>query len=678
MKGTYKKVISLILSLFMVITIVPNGIITVHAGLTISQLQSKFPNRYYWNHDGASSNPDGCTTTECVYHAPTAPDGPRCNNFLGYSQCWGFATKLAYDYYNGNNFNNDWNKVYNLDSLKAGDVIRYKNGGHVIWVTGVNGDTITYADCNSDLHCLIRWGVTISKTDVRNSGSYYVCVAPYAAVWGATAPRMGVITTNGTCLVKEGELNAAWTTIIGGATQIALSGNRIGVLTTEGTLYLKEGGLGAAWVIELTKMSQLVLSGDRIGVITTDGTCLVKEGGLGAAWTTIIGGAMQIALSGTRIGVLTTDGTLYLKDGGLGAAWVVEPTKMSQIVLSGDRIGVITTDGTCLVKEGGLGTAWATIIDGATQIALSGNRIGVLTNDSIFRVKEGGTGAAWTTIIDGATQIALSNDRVGVLTTNGTFYFKEGGLGAAWVFDTGIMGITLLDGSSKIITPPQPTGLTSPSKTDISVTLSWSASTNTSGYNVYRGTIKLTATPITATAYTATDLSQNTAYSFTVKAVNLAGESPASTALSVTTNASIVITATPTTPINGNVTVTIIYPAEAAIKQYRIGDGTWIEYTESIVLHRNSAVYAKYSDALGCTSDISSLVVSNIIQIGDVNSDNVISSIDALMALQAAAGNINLDDTQIIASDVNKDGKVSALDALIILQYASGLITDFN
>ena len=49
----------------------------------------------------------------------------------------------------------DGGKTRSLDQLKAGDAIRYKNNGHSIWVTAVNGDTITYADCNSDRQCKI-------------------------------------------------------------------------------------------------------------------------------------------------------------------------------------------------------------------------------------------------------------------------------------------------------------------------------------------------------------------------------------------------------------------------------------------------------------------------------------------------------------------------------------------
>jgi chitinase len=88
--------------------------------------------------------------------------------------------------------------------------------------------------------------------------------------------------------------------------------------------------------------------------------------------------------------------------------------------------------------------------------------------------------------------------------------------------------------------PSTPSGLSSPSKSATSVSLSWSASSDNvgvTGYDIYRnGTL---AGSSTSTSYTATGLSASTAYSFTVKAKDSAGNvSSASSALSVTTSAS--------------------------------------------------------------------------------------------------------------------------------------------
>ncbi|MFC5405543.1 DUF4832 domain-containing protein [Cohnella soli] len=87
--------------------------------------------------------------------------------------------------------------------------------------------------------------------------------------------------------------------------------------------------------------------------------------------------------------------------------------------------------------------------------------------------------------------------------------------------------------------PSVPSGLVSTGKTDTSVSLSWNASTDNvgvTGYIVYRGGTQV-GTP-SGTSFTDTGLTANTAYSYTVKAKDAAGNlSAASSALSVTTNA---------------------------------------------------------------------------------------------------------------------------------------------
>ncbi|WP_342421611.1 cellulase family glycosylhydrolase [Paenibacillus sp. FSL E2-0178] len=87
-------------------------------------------------------------------------------------------------------------------------------------------------------------------------------------------------------------------------------------------------------------------------------------------------------------------------------------------------------------------------------------------------------------------------------------------------------------------TPPTaPTNLQSSSKTETSVSLTWTASTDNAGvagYDIYNGTAL--AGTSTTTSYTVTGLTANTAYNFTVKAKDAARNvSPASAVLSVTT-----------------------------------------------------------------------------------------------------------------------------------------------
>ncbi|WP_327170694.1 glycoside hydrolase family 6 protein [Streptomyces sp. NBC_01336] len=87
--------------------------------------------------------------------------------------------------------------------------------------------------------------------------------------------------------------------------------------------------------------------------------------------------------------------------------------------------------------------------------------------------------------------------------------------------------------------PTAPTGVTATAKTSGSVSLSWTASTDNTGvtgYDVFRNGVKVGST--TTTSYTDSGLSASTAYTYTVKAKDAAGNvSAASSALSATTSA---------------------------------------------------------------------------------------------------------------------------------------------
>ncbi|MFJ6648857.1 glycoside hydrolase family 6 protein [Streptomyces sp. NPDC091290] len=88
--------------------------------------------------------------------------------------------------------------------------------------------------------------------------------------------------------------------------------------------------------------------------------------------------------------------------------------------------------------------------------------------------------------------------------------------------------------------PTAPTGLRATAKTASSVSLAWTAATDNvgvTGYDVYRDGTRV-GSPSTGTTYTDTGLSAATAYSYTVRARDAAGNvSAASAALSVTTEA---------------------------------------------------------------------------------------------------------------------------------------------
>ncbi|MQY07901.1 glycosyl hydrolase family 18 protein [Actinomadura macrotermitis] len=129
----------------------------------------------------------------------------------------------------------------------------------------------------------------------------------------------------------------------------------------------------------------------------------------------------------------------------------------------------------------------------------------------------------------------------GTVGAGGTASFGFGGTGSGW-----ITGCKVNDGAcdgsggpaGDTQAPTAPGGLRSTAKTATSVSLAWTASTDNvgvTGYDVYQGAAK--ADTVTGTSATVTGLTPKTAYSFTVKARDAAGNvSAASAAVSVTTD----------------------------------------------------------------------------------------------------------------------------------------------
>ncbi|WP_326719456.1 MULTISPECIES: fibronectin type III domain-containing protein [unclassified Streptomyces] len=150
---------------------------------------------------------------------------------------------------------------------------------------------------------------------------------------------------------------------------------------------------------------------------------------------------------------------------------------------------------------------------------------------------EGGA-ATWTTSTAAYSQLTV-NFTTGASQTSATIYTHGWyGQGTYYADDVSLDGPGG-GGGSDTQAPTAPTNLTSPAKTSSSVSLSWGASSDNvgvTGYNVYSGANQVLT--VSGTTATVSGLSPSTAYTFTVRARDAAGNvSAASNSLSVTTNA---------------------------------------------------------------------------------------------------------------------------------------------
>lgn len=150
-----------------------DGIAMLAATHTMDQLRQMFPAGKYWNHAGMSgNNAEGWTNTPCNHNVTTS----TCNHYVRpngqswSSQCMGYAQELAYLYYGSDPINQPLRTDKDVvDILMPGDVVRYLNNQHSIFITAVNGEDITFSDCNYGNQCIIRWDVHITKSKLKET-----------------------------------------------------------------------------------------------------------------------------------------------------------------------------------------------------------------------------------------------------------------------------------------------------------------------------------------------------------------------------------------------------------------------------------------------------------------------------------------------------------------------------
>ena len=127
------------------------------------------------------------------------PNGSRWyDDWRGYVECKGFARMVYEKYYGIDPVSWGDLEKNDINQIEAGDIVRYNN--HSIWVLSRNGDRITFADCNSDWNCVVRWDAEMNISWISNF--QYIIKAPYPI--GGTPPtniqaptKVSVDTTSG-------------------------------------------------------------------------------------------------------------------------------------------------------------------------------------------------------------------------------------------------------------------------------------------------------------------------------------------------------------------------------------------------------------------------------------------------------------------------------------------------
>ena len=136
----------------------------------INWLSTQYKHGEYWNQYNGSLDKTGPTPCPCkamgYIWCGQQHNGYcdcKCGVFHGGEQCYGFASKMFYLTFG--TYQENAEKIYNINDVCAGDVIRYGGtAGHSVFVIKVIGDTIYYVDCNGNgVPCQVRWNATVNK-----------------------------------------------------------------------------------------------------------------------------------------------------------------------------------------------------------------------------------------------------------------------------------------------------------------------------------------------------------------------------------------------------------------------------------------------------------------------------------------------------------------------------------
>ncbi|MEE1793835.1 glycoside hydrolase family 18 protein [Streptomyces sp. BE308] len=202
---------------------------------------------------------------------------------------------------------------------------------------------------------------------------------------------------------------------------------------------------------------------------------------------------------------------------------------------SGAAVSTPAHSGTSALRATPAGADYAKCSQSVTVKPDSTYTLSAWVQGSYVYLGAAGTGttdvSTWTQST-GAWKQLTTTFKTGPATTSVSVYTHGWyGTPAYYADDLSLVG----PGGDPVTLPATPAGLKAGPVTASSVDLSWTASAGATGYQVYRGGTKVAST--TATSATVTGLTASTAYSFQVAAVNAAGESAKSAAVSATTTA---------------------------------------------------------------------------------------------------------------------------------------------
>ncbi|MEK0315016.1 S-layer homology domain-containing protein [Cohnella sp. 56] len=291
--------------------------------------------------------------------------------------------------------------------------------------------------------------------------------------------------------------------------------------------------------------------------------------------------------------LINVNGTLYAGTGsGMGDLWTYDTTEaapewtqMTDGVASTPVYALINVNGTLYAGTAAYDNdVWTYDTTAATpewiQMSDSPGGVGALLymNGTLYAGTDNSSDDLWSYSNDTWTQVSGSPSQLhALLGDNGNLY-------AAGTY-----------GVEQLIAPGTPANLQFDSTTTESTTLTWDAVAGATGYYIYENGGFTAIDTVTEPAYTVSDLTPNTSYTFAVSAFNAAGESAQSGAIPVRTLSAVSTDATLTSTIG---TVSADGTADESITD--VPYGTTLDELKAAITPAADATFEVY-DADGTT-----------------------------------------------------------------------------
>ena len=271
------------------------------------------------------------------------------------------------------------------------------------------------------------------------------------------------------------------------------------------------------------------------GQVTISWTAVGNATSYNIYWSTT---AIVTATSGTKIAGATSP---YVQTGlatGARYYYIVTAVNSAGEGEASDEASATTTSAPAPTPTVPAAPTGVIASGGTKQVTVSWPAVTGATSYNLYWSATDGVTKATGTKIAGATSPTVQNG----LTDSTAYYYIVTAVNSAGESDASVqVAATTLAATPSPTAPSAPTGVSATGGAN-QVTVSWTAVTGATSYNVYwsttSGVTKATGTKIAGTTspYVHTGLSAGTAYYYIVTAVNSVGESLASTQATATTN----------------------------------------------------------------------------------------------------------------------------------------------